>query len=102
MTKAIQLNSCDSCISKDVCKYVAFYEQTKVITENPFVVYQCTRFIPLRPRKKSPKSIQRDAVREWRKNNPQGTKMQCHRETGVSRPTVDKYWETEAVNGTDQ
>ena len=41
-----------------------------------------------------PKGIskQRDIVMAWRAENPDGKKIQCHRETGVSRPTIDKWW----------
>ncbi|MEE9094463.1 hypothetical protein VXM79_07625, partial [Helicobacter pylori] len=28
----------------------------------------------------------------WRINNPQGKKIDCHRELGLSRPTIDKWW----------
>lgn len=31
-------------------------------------------------------------VRQWQREHPDGTKMECHRETGVSRPTIDKWW----------
>lgn len=34
-------------------------------------------------------------VQEWRKNNPKSTnKSLCARETGLSRPTVGKWWES--------
>lgn len=32
-------------------------------------------------------------VQEWRKNNPNKRKIDCQRETGLSRPTVLKYWD---------
>ena len=31
-------------------------------------------------------------VKEWRKKNPQGTKADCIRATGLSKPTVYKWW----------
>lgn len=31
-------------------------------------------------------------VREWQKMNPDGRKIDCERETGLSRPTVLKWW----------
>ena len=34
----------------------------------------------------------KDIVLEWRKNNPKGKKIECHRETGLSRVTIDKWW----------
>lgn len=33
-------------------------------------------------------------VVEWRKNNPNGTKSDCIRETGLSKPTVYKWWDS--------
>ena len=32
----------------------------------------------------------KDIVLEWRKNNSDGKKIECPRETGLSRPTIDK------------
>lgn len=32
-------------------------------------------------------------VEEWRKKNPDGKKIDCHRETGLSRVTIDKWWQ---------
>ena len=32
-------------------------------------------------------------VEEWRENNPDGTKAACIRETGLSKPTVYKWWD---------
>lgn len=34
----------------------------------------------------------KDIVQEWRKNNPNGKKIDCERETGLSRHTVLKWW----------
>ena len=32
-------------------------------------------------------------VKEWRKNNPEGKKAQCIRDTGLSKMTVYKWWD---------
>ncbi len=40
-------------------------------------------------------------VQEWRKNNPNGKKIECERETGLSRHTVLKWWETKAIKRKD-
>lgn len=32
-------------------------------------------------------------VKEWRETHPEGTKAECIRETGLSKPTVYKWWE---------
>lgn len=37
----------------------------------------------------------KDIVQEWRKNNPDGRKIDCERETGLSRHTVLKWWNYE-------
>lgn len=34
----------------------------------------------------------KDIVLEWRKNNPNGKKIDCHKETGLSRVTIDRWW----------
>lgn len=31
-------------------------------------------------------------VKEWRSEHPNGKKIDCHRETGLSRVTIDKWW----------
>lgn len=31
-------------------------------------------------------------VREWQEQNPQGKKAECIRQTGLSKPTVYKWW----------
>lgn len=36
---------------------------------------------------------QAQKVREWQKEHPQGKKAECVRETGLSRPTVYKWWD---------
>lgn len=33
-----------------------------------------------------------EVVKNWRRNNPDGKKIDCERETGLSRPTVLKWW----------
>ncbi|MBQ6501536.1 MAG: hypothetical protein IJI87_09215 [Mogibacterium sp.] len=32
-------------------------------------------------------------VREWRENHPDGSKADCIRDTGLTRPTVSKWWD---------
>lgn len=34
----------------------------------------------------------KELVEEWRKAHPDGKKIDCHRETGLSRMTIDKWW----------
>lgn len=40
-------------------------------------------------------------VQEWRKNNPNGKKADCIRDTGLTKPTVYKWWETKAIKRKD-
>ncbi len=35
----------------------------------------------------------KDVVQEWRKTHPYGKKAECIRETGLSKPTVYKWWD---------
>lgn len=37
-------------------------------------------------------SKQKEIVRTWREQNPQGNKAECIRATGLSKPTVYKWW----------
>lgn len=32
-------------------------------------------------------------IKDWRAANPEGKKIDCHRATGITRPTIDKWWE---------
>lgn len=34
----------------------------------------------------------KEDVIEWHKAHPNGTVMQCHKDTGMSRVTIYKYW----------
>ncbi|MGN0629702.1 MAG: hypothetical protein ACI4JN_00090 [Ruminococcus sp.] len=47
-------------------------------------------------RKNSPHSgrkSKKDIVVEWRKAHPAGKKIDCYRDTGLSRVTIDKWWD---------
>ncbi len=37
---------------------------------------------------------QEDVVRKWQERTPDGRKVDCHRETGLSRVTITKYWKS--------
>lgn len=41
-------------------------------------------------------------VEEWQRQHPDGKKADCIRETGLSKPTVYKWWSCEARNGTNK
>lgn len=43
-------------------------------------------------RNKDGRPTKEAAIREWQEQNPNGTKTQCIKETGISKPTVYKYW----------
>ena len=34
-----------------------------------------------------------EQIKVWRLANPNGKKIDCHRETGITRPTIDKWWD---------
>ena len=34
-----------------------------------------------------------EIVREWRQLHPEGKKIDCHKDTGISRVTIDKWWD---------
>ena len=36
----------------------------------------------------------KDIIDKWRYDNPEGTKAQCIKETGISKPTVYKWWDS--------
>ena len=41
-------------------------------------------------------------VLRWKAENPKGSKAQCHRETRLSRTTIDKYWKTATIEKQEQ
>lgn len=43
-------------------------------------------------RNKAGAPTKKELVQEWRKQNPNGKKIDCERETGLSRPTILKWW----------
>lgn len=46
-------------------------------------------------RNKNGAPTKKDIVQKWRMNNPNGRKIDCQRETGLSRTTVLKWWNAE-------
>ena len=44
-------------------------------------------------RKKGGRKSKREEVTEWRLHHPEGSKADCIRDTGLSKPTVYKHWE---------
>lgn len=38
----------------------------------------------------------KEEVEQWQQNHPDGTKAQCHRDTGMSHHTIDKYWQQQS------
>lgn len=40
-------------------------------------------------------------VQEWRRLHPEGTKSQCKAETGLTYPTIRKWWKENRSHGTD-
>ena len=52
------------------------------------VRFKDSKYLGGRPDKKA-------IVQEWRKKKPWGKKTDCQRDTGLSRPTISKYWNVE-------
>ena len=44
-------------------------------------------------------NTKQEVVVQWRKDNPAGKKMECHKDTGLSRVTIDKYWDGGTEDG---
>lgn len=90
-------STCADCTRKNVCAYVV--ENFDIVnTDNPFIRISCKEYYSTAKRTLSknwsnPKS--KETVQEWRKANPYGRRVDCHRETGLSRPTINKYWDAE-------
>ena len=45
----------------------------------------------------SGRKSKKDVVKTWRLTHPDGRKIDCQRETGLSRPTVLKHWEIKSL-----
>ncbi len=46
-------------------------------------------------RNKEGRPTAKQIVREWRASHPEGNKAMCHRDTGLSRTTIGKWWNNE-------
>lgn len=42
------------------------------------------------------------AVQEWRQNNPEGSKAECRRETGLAWDTIRKHWQQDEPQRTER
>lgn len=77
---------------------IKLYETAKDIEyiDNP-VLWALRQTLTIEERQNSKKAKQTtdncEVVKKWRNDNPLGKKIECARATGLSRPTVDKYWE---------
>ena len=90
-------STCENCTRRNVCAYVVEdFEITN--TSNPFLRISCKEYHSAIKRtfdRNWSVSSSKEIVQEWRKANPYGRRVDCHRETGISRPTINKYWEAE-------
>lgn len=82
---------CDGCISKDVCKYVREFENIRLDTPHPYAKIICMKYQTDKKYISIKDKI--EFIKDWRLKHPHGTKMECHKDTHISRPTIDKYWE---------
>lgn len=37
--------------------------------------------------------VKKEIVKNWKANHPYGKKIDCHKDTGLSRVTIDKWWD---------
>lgn len=81
---------CEDCISRNVCQYKELFKSTKVTSNHPYLLVTCTEYhsTVIKP----PIADYAEIIRQWRILNPNSKKMTCHKETGISRPTIDIYW----------
>lgn len=88
---------CDKCCSKNVCKYVDDYKNTVFSTTHPHLkaVFNCEYFISLRYKNAN---SNKEAIRMWQKEHPNGLQIECARDTGITRQTVSKYWNKNVNN----
>ena len=88
---------CDTCLLNRTCKYIDDFENTKITTSHPYLVIRCLEYIS---DKRYILGDKKQIIDEWRILNPQGTKMQCHKQTGISRPTINKFWKDDLLERT--
>lgn len=97
---------CSECMHHYICKYANSDNKISVETENTFLVLSCSKFKQIKTER--PKVVDARVltslkiVQEWRKNNPYGNKTECAKATGLSRPTVIRYWEVEESEETSE
>lgn len=82
--------NCSECLSYDVCMYKNL--SIALRTEHPYLKIICTKFIS-RDSQQGHIKDKISTIQNWRKDNPNGKKIDCQRETGISRPTIIKYWD---------
>ena len=86
---------CANCRSKNVCKYASEEYEVTVASDNPYLKVYCSQYIAKQVGSGIKPVEMKEIVKEWRKQHPYGRKIDCERETGLSRPTVIKWWEYE-------
>lgn len=70
----------------------------KLISSNRDILYPNGSWRNKDGRPKGSKNLvypKAEIIKKWREKNPEGRKIDCHRETGLSRMTIDKWWDTE-------
>ena len=84
---------CSECMHNSLCKYANRDGKMDIESGNSFLVLSCSKFRKEKARAEKVRTLAPRIVQEWRKNNPYGNKTACAKGTGLSRPTVIKYWE---------
>lgn len=83
---------CSNCKSKYVCKYSSDEYEVTVAINNPFIEIICSQYIPKQIVSTSRSMSLKQIIKDWREQHPNGRKVDCEKETGLSRPTVLKWW----------
>ena len=95
---------CNNCTSNNVCKYKEVFSavcQSAYDTPHPGIDIRCT-FFHAAAFVKYELADRYEIIREWRQKHPCSTKAECHRDTKISRPTIDKYWESCGLHMQDE
>ena len=93
---------CSECMHHYICKYANSDSKVDIESGNGFLVLSCSKFRKEKKRAEKVRTLAPKIVQEWRMNNPYGNKTQCAKGTGLSRPTVIKYWDVEESEETNE
>lgn len=85
--------NCESCLNSSICKYVEDWTKIKITSDNPYLEIHCVKYCSKNAKEYADKLDVQSVILRWRTENPTKRKIDCNRELGISRPTIDKYWD---------